>query len=437
MKFKFLIFIFLLAVEVVSFAQFSGGLPPLKKTEPPNQATIPQKSKPQQPVPQIPTTKPPLDAKSSAVNEAQREEDFWNDTKSVGNTESFEAYLKAYPNGRYRRLAESGIEKLNAEVIEKQKIAVENARKQAALEAARQAALEAARQAASKPSPGQVFKDCSDCPDMVVIPAGRYFMGALPGEEEDEKIPQILRNRSQPRHIVSVASFSAGRYEVTVGQYSAFVIATNRKSASGCTVWNGQKFEIDLSKNWRNTGFLQSDSHPVSCVSWEDSRDYVQWLKQKTGKDYRLLTEAEWEYAARAGTITTRHWGDDANLFCSYGNSADAKSKSIQGASDWTVANCDDGYSYTAPVGSFRANSYGLYDMLGNVSEWVQDCWFENYVGAPLNGVARISGVCSLRVLRGGSWSNLPALSRSATRGKNPIGGRYSFNGFRVALASN
>ena len=272
---------------------------------------------------------------------------------------------------------------------------------------------------------------------MVVIPAGRYFMGALPGEEEDEKIPQILRNRSQPRHVVSITSFSAGRYEVTVGQYSAFVIATNRKNASGCTVWNGQKFEIDLSKNWRNTGFFQSDSHPVSCVSWEDSRDYVQWLKQKTGKDYRLLTEAEWEYAARAGTITTRHWGDDANLFCTYGNSADAKSKSIQGASDWTVANCDDGYSYTAPVGSFRANSFGLYDMFGNVSEWVQDCWFENYVGAPLNGGARNSGVCSLRVLRGGSWSNLPALSRSATRSKNPIGGRYSFNGFRVALASN
>ena len=160
----------------------------------------------------------------------------------------------------------------------------------------------------------------------------------------------------------------------------------------------------------------------------------MQWLRQKTGKDYRLLTEAEWEYSARAGTTAARFWGEDGNMSCSFANGADTKAKMIvYGASNWPVANCDDGYAYTAPVGSYKPNAFGLYDMLGNVWEWTQDCLNENYVGAPKDGSAWTKGECSRRVLRGGSWDYYPMHLRSAMRARNAAANRGNFNGFRVA----
>jgi formylglycine-generating enzyme required for sulfatase activity len=294
--------------------------------------------------------------------------------------------------------------------------------------------LQTAPQISTSQSAGVVIKDCADCPEIVTIPAGRFVMGATLGEEEREKLPDSLRNRSQPTHLVNVSSFMAGRYEVTVGQYRAFALATNRSSAGGCYGWNGKKNENDLAKDWRNPGFPQSDYHPVTCVSWEDSIAYVQWLRQKTGKDYRLLTEAEWEYAARAGTTTARFWGEDENMSCSFANGADLKAKmNVQGANNWPVANCDDGYTYTAPVGSYKPNEFGLYDMLGNVWEWTQDCLNENYFGAPTDGSARTKGDCTRRILRGGSWDYYPQHLRSAFRARNAAINRGNFNGFRVA----
>ena len=269
---------------------------------------------------------------------------------------------------------------------------------------------------------------------MVVIPAGRFVMGAQPGEEEREKLPDSFRNRSQPQREVSVSSFVMARNEVTVGQYRAFVTETNRSASGGCFVWTGTKFETDLSKDWRNPGFTQTDSHPVACVNWDDATAYTQWLKQKTGKDYKLPTEAQWEYAARAGTTTSRFWGDDGNMSCTYANGADLKAKAdVPGASTWTVANCDDRYAYTAPVGFFRANAFGLHDMLGNVWEWTQDCWNENYVGAPNDSSAWTRGDCWRRVLRGGSWDGVPQSLRSAFRNRINSERPYNNNGFRVA----
>jgi formylglycine-generating enzyme required for sulfatase activity len=294
-------------------------------------------------------------------------------------------------------------------------------------------------QAAQTPAPlkpGSVFKDCEICPEMVVIPAGRFVMGAPPGEEEREKLPENFRNRSQPQHDVKISSFMAGRYEITVGQYRAFAMATNRSSNGGCFVWNGTEWKNDTSKDWRSTGFPQNDSHPVACVSFDDAMAYVQWLQQKTGQSYRLLTEAEWEYAARAETRTARYWGDDANVSCAYANVLDLKAKTtIPGASNWATAtfNCDDGFAYTAPVGSFKANGLGLYDMLGNVWEWTQDCWNDNYAGAPTDGSAWTAGDCSRRVARGGSWSINPQYLRAAYRGRYATANRNDFGGFRVA----
>ena len=147
-------------------------------------------------------------------------------------------------------------------------------------------------------------------------------MGAAPGEEEREKLDEPFRYRSEPQREVTVRGFAAGKYEITRGQYRVFAEATNRGS-DGCFVWTGNDFAIDPTKSWRNTGFSQDDAHPAACVSWEDANAYARWLSQTTGKNYRLLSEAEWEYAARAGTVTARYWGNDGDGSCEYANGAD------------------------------------------------------------------------------------------------------------------
>jgi formylglycine-generating enzyme required for sulfatase activity len=278
-----------------------------------------------------------------------------------------------------------------------------------------------------------VFKDCDECPEMVVIPGGRFEMGAAPGEEEAEGVPDQFRNRSQPRRMVGVGPFAAGRFEVTRGQYRAFVQASGRED-KGCWVWNGKEWAEDAGKDWRDPGYAQDDGHPVACVSWDDAKAYTVWLSRRTGKTYRLLTEAEWEYAARAGTATRRYWGDDGNRSCAYANTLDRTAKRVvPGFSNFQSAECDDGHAYTASVGRYQANAFGLHDMLGNVWEWTEDCWNENYAGAPADGRAWTAGDCGRRVLRGGSWYMLPRFVRAAYRAGSPTAFRNDGVGFRVA----
>ena len=282
-------------------------------------------------------------------------------------------------------------------------------------------------------APDGFSRDCAACPEMVVIPAGQFLMGAAPGEEEREGLADEFRHRSQPQRSVKVRSFSAGRFEVTRGQYRMFAEATGR-SHDGCFVWTGGTFEMEPAKDWRDPGYAQDDLHPVACVSWEDATAYAGWLSRQTGRKYRLLTEAEWEYAARGGTTTTRYWGDDAGMSCDYANGADRSTAAlVPGASNWSVVNCDDRHPFTAPVGRYRANAFGLYDMLGNVEEWTQDCWNGNYSGAPVDGSARSAGDCSLRAVRGGSWIDAPVGLRVAYRVGSPTTVRVYRRGFRVA----
>jgi formylglycine-generating enzyme required for sulfatase activity len=350
-------------------------------------------------------------AKAPVVPElttAQREDKFWEDAKAIGNKEAFEAYLERYPNGLQVGLAKANIARLSP------------------------ANIPPPVPANNRP-PGTTFKDCPDCPEMVMIPAGRFVMGAAVGEEESEKLPENLRNRSQPQHGVDVASFSAGKFEITRGQYRAFADATGRSSTDGCFVWTGAKFEKDQSKDWRNPGYTQDDPHPVACVSWDDAKAYTVWLSQKAGQEYRLLSEAEWEYAARAGTTGRRSWGDDGDQSCGYANGADQATKAQVPGWKFLIANCNDRYAYTAPVGSYRANAFGLYDMLGNVWEWTEDCWNENYTNAPTDGSVWTTGNCSRRVVRGGSWYLNPQYLHSAGRGRNPAALRLNGGGFRVA----
>jgi formylglycine-generating enzyme len=286
---------------------------------------------------------------------------------------------------------------------------------------------------AAAPPPANTFRDCAECPEMVAIAAGRFVMGTAADEEERENLAAQFRHRSEPARSVTVRGFSVGKYEITRGQYRAFAEATGR-DGGGCFVWNGTDFDLDREKSWRNTGYAQNDSHPVACVSWEDAIAYVRWLAQKTARAYRLLSEAEWEYAARAGTSTTRHWGDDWDRACDHANGADrAAVLQTPAARLWHSVLCDDGHAYTAPVGAYRANAFGLHDLLGNVSEWTHDCWNGNYQGAPVDGSAWSSGDCSMRAVRGGAWDDGPTGVRAAYRVGSPTTIRLYSRGFRVA----
>jgi formylglycine-generating enzyme required for sulfatase activity len=278
--------------------------------------------------------------------------------------------------------------------------------------------------------PGDRFEDCADCPELVVVPAGSFQMGSPDGEEGRHS-----DGREGPLHQVTIAEpFAVGVYEVTRGQFAAFVEATGHDAGDSCYTWD-REWKLVEGRNWRAPGFAQTDEHPVVCVSWNDAKAYVTWLARKTRADYRLLSEAEWEYAARAGTPYRRFWGDDPDdrEACAFANSADLTSKDEL---SWSpVMNCRDGYVYTAPVGTFDANAFGLHDPLGNAWEWVEDCWNASYAEArrPNDGTAWTTGDCSRRVLRGGSWFDGPGYLRSANRFRVEPDYRGSVVGFRVA----
>ena len=260
---------------------------------------------------------------------------------------------------------------------------------------------------------GKVFADCDHCPEMVVVPAGRFTMGS-PSSEEGRF------NNEGPQHEVAFDSpFAVGVYEVTRGEFARFVSATGRSTGNSCWTFEDGERKERSGRSWRSPGFSQSDMHPAVCVSWDDAQAYASWLSRETGESYRLLSEAEWEYVARAGTGTARYWGASASGQCRYANGADAGS-----GLDWAT-DCDDGYARTSPVGIFDPNGFGLHDVLGNAWEWIEDCWHENYARAPRDGRAWLEsngGECSRRVLRGGSWGSQPEDLRAANRSGDVAG---------------
>jgi formylglycine-generating enzyme required for sulfatase activity len=271
----------------------------------------------------------------------------------------------------------------------------------------------------------EAFRDCPVCPEMVVVPAGRFTMGSP--EEEIERSAD-----EGPRHEVRIAyRFALGRYEVTRSELEAYVDDAGVE-LQGCRVLTGAKWEADDTRSWRDPGFAQSASHPAVCVSWEDAKGYVDWLGRKTGEAYRLPSEAEWEYAGRAGTTGARFWGDDPTQACLYANVADRSTRDRY-PQIRNLHACEDGHAHTAPAGSFRPNPFGLHDMLGNVWEWVEDCWGESYLGAPADGRASLAGDCDRRVVRGGSWGLAPEGVRSARRNWFDVPNRSSVLGLRVA----
>ena len=272
---------------------------------------------------------------------------------------------------------------------------------------------------------GKAFRDCPDCPEMVAYPAGSFMMGS-PAEDKGGNPDE------RPPHRVMIAKpFAVGKYEVTKSEFGAFARASGRPASGNCRLYDSfsRKWKLGEDITWREPGFEQSEFDPVVCVSWDDAKAYVKWLSGKTGQEYRLLSEAEWEYAARVGPKTKRNplteyfgasWGHDKVLDANY------RTNCYGCISFW-------GGERTAPVGSFQAIRFGLYDVHGNVREWVEDCWNPSHAGAPPNGSARTSGDCSRRVVRGGSWFDEPGFLRTANRERNPAKNRDNIIGFRVA----
>ena len=286
-----------------------------------------------------------------------------------------------------------------------------------------QEALVAAREGRLLYKAGDIIRDCRQCPQMVYIAAGSFRMGDISGGGHPSE---------KPVHPVSVSAFMLGQTEVTVGQFSAFVDAsgyeTNAEWGGSCYVHKNDKWDERLNGNWRNPGFEQSANEPVVCIGWNDAQRYIEWLSAKTGEQYRLPSEAEWEYAARAGSETKYFFGNSASDLCRYANGAAAETDF-----SWRNEDCRDSYERTAPVASFPANAFGLYDMHGNAWEWTQDCYNNSYKGAPSDGSAWESGDCSWSVLRGGGfWSN-PNRLRSAIRGRGVYGISNYGHGFRLA----
>jgi formylglycine-generating enzyme required for sulfatase activity len=288
---------------------------------------------------------------------------FWETIKGSSSAADFKAYLDSYPDGPFAAMARTRLEQIEAKNVTKP-------------------AAPAPPPAASQ----SVIRDCPQCPEMVLIPAGVFEMGS-----------SEMFDFEAPVHQVSIRkAFYIGRNEVTFEEWDA------------CFAEGGCKQKPDD----RGLGRAR---RPATDLDWDDAKSYVAWLSQKTGRTYRLPTESEWEYVARAGTTTTYPWGrtvekDRANCI---GCTSDPVRKAID-------------------TGSFPPNAFGIYDMAGNAAEWVEDCWSENYRGAPTEGSAWTKPQCRERVLRGGSFNNDPRYLRSAARFKYDHDVRFYTNGFRV-----
>jgi formylglycine-generating enzyme required for sulfatase activity len=298
---------------------------------------------------------------------------FWNGIKNSDSVDDFRIYLDAYPDGIFAAQARARLQEIQAKARRPPPPA--------------KPAPEAVAPPGAKPSLPSLVRDCEQCPQLALIPPGVFSMGSK------EMFPF-----EGPVHQVNIRKpFYIGRREVTVDEWNACV------AGGGCAYSPPRQ---------SGTG----GSLPVTNVDWEDTQQYVAWLKEKTGKVYRLPSESEWEYAARAGTQTAYPWGDKL----------EANRANCSGCNDPKTGG-------VVPTGTYAANGFGLYDMTGNAAEWVEDCWSDSYKSAPTDGSAWTKPQCQERVLRGGSFNNDPRYLRSASRFKYDFDVRYYTNGFRVA----
>jgi formylglycine-generating enzyme required for sulfatase activity len=274
-----------------------------------------------------------------------------------------------------------------------------------------------------------VFQDCETCPEMVVLPAGDFMMGSPASELGRVDVEGL------PRRVIIPKRIAIGKFEVTVEQMSIFMTETGMTIGGSCRrlvnperpppTWSAPEGSLE------HPGYEITGSHPAVCISWHEAQSYVAWLQRRTGKPYRLPTEAEWEYAARAGAATRYSFGNDENTLCVYARFADLSSQF-----GWHDACHSELVAYgAAPVGSLKPNPWGIFDMHGNAWEWVEDCWTPNPLEIPVDGSAfSRPGNCEMGVMRGGSFSSSSLMVRSAIRSPMRTAQHYFNVGLRVAL---
>jgi len=277
-------------------------------------------------------------------------------------------------------------------------------------------------------------------PQMVRIEPGTFIAGSSSRETDANHYPAINAAREQPARLVIIArAFAIGRTEVTRGQFAQFVAATGWKPDGPCSFFSeapDRQWRTDAAHDWQHPGYGQSDNHPVVCVNLADATGYAAWLGSRTNRHFRLPSNTEWEYAARAGTSTPRFWDALPNVDpCAFANLNDLSSAAVHSDQPYdrnAYFACMDGYAATAPVASFRPNPWGLYDMIGNVWEWTADCLNASQVGAPTDSSPRATGDCRSHIDRGSSWGNTPKYVRAAVQHPDLIGARTAVLGFRL-----
>ncbi len=275
-----------------------------------------------------------------------------------------------------------------------------------------------AKNGPTEPHPRPIFKDCADCPEMVALPAGEFMMGSL----------QRDVGAGLPKRVVIKKPIAIGKFEVTVDQFSTFVAESGASAGTLCRAIvgdNGRTFFFGPPEvSFRSPGFTVTGTNPAVCINWHDAQSYVAWLKTRTGKRYRLPTDAEWEYAARAGTETYYSFGHDRTALCDHGRFRDEDFPF-----PWRDG-CRGDTAGPIPVGQRKPNPWGFFDMHGNAWEWVEDC-----STPPTDEFSRSQNCVNARIMRGGSWSNHPWELGSAVRRLMGLTFRRSNIGFRVALS--
>ena len=367
------------------------------------------------------------------IEEAGRRRDVALDRKAFAQAkarhtiEAYTSYLNSRPTGSYRSQAQAAARKLKDPLLfarAKLHNTIESYEKYLKEYPDGDHAAEARLKKDQVHVAGRVFRDCDTCPAMVVLPAGSFVMGSDDGDEDE-----------RPLHRVTIEKpFAVGKYEVTLGQFRSFVQQTGHDmgekeglfglpAPDSCE--SPRTFAVK-SVSWRAPGYDQDNRSPAVCVNWNDAATYAAWLSKKTGKLYRLLSEAEWEYSARATTRSAFHFGEYLS-----------PDRANYNSSHTEILSKGKKYRKRAiKVGSFAANGFGLYDMHGNILEWVEDCWHDNYEGAPIGGSAWTSkGNCDIRIVRGGSWFNPASHLRSAFRNGIEVKKRQTHYGFRIARA--
>jgi formylglycine-generating enzyme required for sulfatase activity len=281
-----------------------------------------------------------------------------------------------------------------------------------------------------------MFRDCPTCPQLVRLAPGRFQMGSTLEEGVEAGIRPDRAAAERPRHQVAIGyAFAIGRYEVTVAEFNEFAKATGFDGAN-CLVLVGKTWRPDPAASWKRPGYAVTDKHSATCLSYNDFQRYLDWLSQRTGQTYRFASEAEWEYAASTGAVSAKPADgvEPASRQCLFANAADRSFKKAFPLTDWKSADCEDRHAAGSPVGSYAANRDGVFDMAGNLAEFVSDCFAPNHEGAPADGSARRAApaVCALRVIKGGSWAAEPGMIRPSVRMPIPLEIRGNGHGLRV-----